>query len=146
MFLQCRQSLTPAQRGIVRHWDPARSWDVAAEDREEQIYRQITGPGRGRCCQRPSFFNVSPTHCLLAGAFSQGKSVFPSPAGLLGLLTGFYCFISIGKNCPVSAQGLCQSRRGVGRGASAAPGAGVLLPTGLSLIRCLGGRWWQRVG
>lgn len=114
--------------GILQHWDPARSWDVPAEDREEQIYRQITGPRRGCCCQRLSFFHVSPTHCRLAGAFSQGKSVFPSPAGLLGLLTGFYCFISIGKNSPVSAQGLYQSRTGVGRGASAAPGVGVLLP------------------
>lgn len=125
--------------GIVQRWDPAPSWDVPAEDREEQIYRQMTGPRRGCCCQGRSFFNVSPTHCLLMGAFSQGKSVFPSPAGHLGLLTAFYCFISIGKNSPISAQGLYQSRRGVGRGAGAAPGTEVLLPAGLSPVQRLGG-------
>lgn len=121
--------------GIVQHWDPALSWDVPAEDREEQIYRQITGPRRGCCCQRLSFFNVNPTHCLLMGAFSQGKSVFPSPARLLGLLAGFYCFISIGKNSPVSAQGLYQSRTGVGREAGAVSGTEVLLPAGLSPVQ-----------
>lgn len=47
------------------------------------------GPRRGCCWHRLSFFNVSPIHCLLVGAFSQGKSLFPSPAGLLELLTGF---------------------------------------------------------
>lgn len=112
---------------------------MPAKDGEEQIYRQIVGPGRGYCCQRLSFFNVSPTHCLLTGAFSQGKSVFPSPAGLLELLTGFYCFISIGKNSPMSAQGLYRNRTGVGRGAGAAPGTEVLLPVGLSPVQCLGG-------
>lgn len=74
---------------IVQHGDPAPSWDVPAEDREEQIYRQITGPGRGCCCQRLSFFNVSPTHCLLTSAFSQGKSVFSQPSWAPGAVNRF---------------------------------------------------------
>jgi len=126
--------------GIGQRWDPAPSWDVPAEEREERIYRQMTRPGRGCCCQTLSFFNVSLTRCLLMGAFSQGKSVFPSPAGLLGLLTGFYSFISIGKNSPMSVQGLYQSRTGAGRGAGSAPGAEFLLPAGLSPVQCLGRR------
>lgn len=62
---------SPLPWSILQRWDhPAWSWGAEL--------KQITGPGRGHCCQSLSFFNVSPTHCLLMGAFSQGKSVFPS--------------------------------------------------------------------
>lgn len=69
-------------------------------------------------------------------AFSQGKYVFPS---LAEAVSSFLCFISIGSSSPVSAQGFYQSRTGEGRGAGAAPGTGVLLPVGLSLVQLLGG-------
>lgn len=65
-------------------WHAKRKLESANRTEKAEVCTQVVGITRECCCQAVPFFNVSSMHFLLAGAFSRGKSVSTSSAGLLG--------------------------------------------------------------
>lgn len=93
-------------------WHAKRKLGCASRTQKAEVCIQVVGAARGHCCcQGVPFFNVSPTHFLLAGGFYWGKSVSTSSAGLLEPSAGMYCCVQMGKMSPISQS--C-SERGVG--------------------------------